>query len=134
MPEKYMKTSSTITIRENNDLTNALLVLRQPTHIHTHARMHASHEEPWSEHGWDRICKEIYLIFKLSILFWFSSMRISRTLSRIDSLVFFSLYSTVIYYVVKKETLEKSVNWIFGVDVCLFHSFSRQNRIKCSTW
>lgn len=133
MPEKYMETSSTITIRENNDLTNALLVLRQPTNIHTHARMHASHEVPWSEHGWDRICKEIYLIFKLSILFWFSSMRISRTLSRIDSLVFFPLFDVNILCR-KERNAWKSVKWIFGVDVCFFHSFSRQNRIKCSTW
>lgn len=117
-----MKTSSTITIRENNDLTNALPVLRQPTHIHTHASTHA--RITWGAMIRARMGSHLqrnlfnFQTFNLVLIF-IHAHKPHPFSNRFTC--FFSLYSTLIYYVVKKETLEKkSVKWIFGIDVCFF--------------
>lgn len=101
---KYIRNSALITIRRNNDLTNALEMCAC---VYT---SHTSHE-PWAEHNTDgiiRICEEIYLILKLSILFWFSSMRTSRTLSRIDSV--FLLLLLLLIILCRKKRLSKAWN------------------------
>lgn len=125
---KYIRNSALITIRRNNDLTNALEFCAC---VHT---SHTSHE-PWAEHNTDgivRICEEIYLILKLSILFWFSSMRTSRTLSRIDSL-FLAAAATdaAVNNTVSKKRLSKAWNefWL------RFFPFSSKTEPKTlSTW